>query len=189
MAIRTVPPAPRRLRRSRRMTEAEYLALPETKPYLEFVDGEVLQKAMPDGTHGDLVGEVDGRFWHYRTTAGGRFGPERRARLREGIYRLPDTAYWSRGRASGDDSIPSVAVEVLSPHDSRTEARAKCRAYVEYGVVTAWLLDPVRRTAEIFGDGQDGAVLTPPDGVLVSSAMPGFALPLNELFSALDPER
>ncbi len=56
-------------------------------------------------------------------------------------------------------------------------------------MTTAWLIDPVRRTAEIFGDGQDGAVLTPPDGVLVSSAMPGFALPLNELFSALDPER
>ncbi len=39
------------------MTEAEYLALPETKPYLEFVDGEVLQKAMPDSTHGDSLGK------------------------------------------------------------------------------------------------------------------------------------
>ena len=186
MAIRIVSPTPSRLRPSRRMTEAEYLALPETTPYLEFVDGEVLEKAVPNSLHASVVGEIDGRFWDFKKTAGGQFGPEGRARLREGMYRLPDTAYWARARRGGDDSIPSVAVEVLSPDDSRRDARAKCRSFIEYGVVTVWLIDPVRRTAEVFGDGHDGTVLRPPDGVLTSSEMPGFALPLAELFAVID---
>ena len=169
------------------MTEAEYLALPETKPYLEFVDGDVLEKPMPDHLHRRTVGQFDGRFFVYQREHGGDFGPEGRVTLRPGLHRLPDTAFWAAGRPAGKDSVPGVAVEVLSPDDSLTDARAKCRAYVEYGVTTAWLIDPVRRTAEVFGDGHDGAVFTPPDGVLVSSAMPGFALSLAELFSVLDP--
>ena len=186
MAIRTVSRSSRHVRPSKRMTEAEYLALPETKPYLEFVDGEVLEKAVPNNLHRRIVGQVDGRFYLYEKDHGGEFGPEGRARLRDGIYRLPDTAYWTSERPAGNDSVPSVAVEVLSPDDSHRDARARCRMYIEYGVVTVWLIDPVRRTAEIFGDGHDGTVLRPPDGVLTSSEMPGFALSLAELFAVLD---
>ena len=185
MAIRTIA-KPRRWDGRRRMTEAEYLALPEVKPYLEFIDGEVVQKSMPTSRHRKAVYEIDGRFWRYSQEYGGEGGPEGRVRLSSGFYVLPDTAYWAAGRPAGDDSIPSVAIEVLSPDDSRSDARKKCRWYIESGVVTAWLIDPVRRTAELFGDGHDGTLLRPPEGVLTSSAMPGFALALADLFAALD---
>ena len=38
-----------------RMTPEEYLALPEEKPYLEYVDGVVLQKPMPNEEHGRIA--------------------------------------------------------------------------------------------------------------------------------------
>ncbi|MBK7329838.1 MAG: Uma2 family endonuclease [Dehalococcoidia bacterium] len=38
-----------------RMTPEEYLALPEEKPYLEYVDGVVLQKPMPNEDHGRIA--------------------------------------------------------------------------------------------------------------------------------------
>ena len=59
MAIRQPKPPPERSPVSkyhgRRMTEEEYLALPEEKPYLEYVDGVVLQKPVPDDLHGRLI--------------------------------------------------------------------------------------------------------------------------------------
>ena len=42
----------------RRMTEAEFLALPEEEPYLEYVDGVVLQKPMPNKSHTEIVAEL-----------------------------------------------------------------------------------------------------------------------------------
>src|SRR5687768_10796040 len=38
-----------------RTTLAEFLGLPETKPYLELMDGEVIEKPMPGRKHGTLV--------------------------------------------------------------------------------------------------------------------------------------
>jgi Uma2 family endonuclease len=38
----------------RRMTFEEFLALPEEKPALEYIDGWVRQKAIPNGPHGAL---------------------------------------------------------------------------------------------------------------------------------------
>ena len=41
-----------------RMTPEEYLALPEEKPYLEYIDGMVVQKPMPTNEHAKLALEV-----------------------------------------------------------------------------------------------------------------------------------
>ena len=186
MAIRQ--PAARPSRAPRRMTEQQYLALPEEKPYLEFVDGRIEEKPMPDDNHRRLTGEITGLFWMFEKTAGGDFGPEGRARLRDGLYRLPDTAYWAPGRPAGKDSLPSLAVEVLSPEDSRPALRRKCRAYREYGVDAGWLVDPDRRVVEVFEGDRDGSVLGA-DDTLTSAVMPGFELPLAELFAVLDRPR
>jgi Uma2 family endonuclease len=80
------------------MTEEEYLSLPEEKPYLEYADGMVLQKPVPNAEHADLVAELQYYLVAYRKTHGGRTGPERRVRLRDApSYRLPDTTYWVAG--------------------------------------------------------------------------------------------
>jgi Uma2 family endonuclease len=167
------------------MTEADYLALPEVKPYLEFVDGVVLQKAMPNSDHGEIVAELTAAFVAYRRAQGGSVGPERRVRLRTGRYRLPDTAYWAAGRAHGDDTLPTLAVEVKSPTDSWDDQRAKCRMFRESGVEVCWLIDPATRAVEVFEAALD-AVPLPPGGALESAHLPGFSLPLPELFAVLD---
>jgi len=169
-----------------RMTVAEYLALPEVKPYLEYVDGVVLQKPMADSKPRRLVGEFDLRFGLYAREHGGDFGPEGRVRLpdREN-YRLPDTAFWVAGTPSGDDTLPTVAVEVRSKDQTMNELRAKCRSFRDEGVLICWLIDPVRRIAEVF-EGTRDADPVPQDGVLETSHMLGFSLPLAELFAVLD---
>jgi Uma2 family endonuclease len=169
----------------RPMTEAEYLALPEEKPYLEYVDGVVLQKPMPNKDHVLLVEEIIIAIGLYRREHGGSSGPEGRVRLPDGTgYRLPDTAYWTPTRRHEDDGVPSLAVEVRSPDQTLESLRRKCRAFRRNGVDVCWLIDPVSRGAEIF-EGSRDAERAPSDGVLTTAIMPGFELPLDELFSVL----
>ncbi len=170
----------------RRMTEAEFLALPEEKPYLEYVDGVVLQKPMPNKPHSQLVKFIIIAIGLYERVRGGDSGPESRVRLHDGSgFRLPDTAYWAPGRVWSDDSLPSLAVEVRSPGQTMAELRRKCRSFRANGVDTCWLIDPVSRTAEVFEGDRDAEQL-PADGSLESAVMPGFSLSLAELFAALD---
>ena len=167
------------------MSEAEYLALPDEKPGLELHDGVVIQKSMANADHRDLTGEFDYRFGGHTRTFGGHYGPDSRVRLRTARRLLPDTGYWAPGVPSGDDSTPTVAVEVRSPDESMESQRQKCRMYREHGVLVAWLVDPGTRTVEVFEGDRDGVVFRVGD-TLITPEMPGFSLPLTELFAVLD---
>jgi Uma2 family endonuclease len=159
-----------------------YLRLPEEKPYLEYIAGRVVQKPMPNSVHRRATQAVTFAFGRLQESYGGDAGPEGRVYLSDrGDYVIPDTAYWLPGLPSGDDSIPTVAVEVASPNQSRRDLRQKCRAYLEEGLQIAWLIDPERRTVEVFDAEHDGVVLR--EGALESPLLPGFRLELATLFA------
>jgi Uma2 family endonuclease len=40
------------------ITLAEFLKLPETKPASEYIDGQIIQKPMPQGEHSTIQGEL-----------------------------------------------------------------------------------------------------------------------------------
>ena len=42
---------------SKTLTLAEFLELPETKPAAEYIDGQIIQKPMPQGKHSAIQGE------------------------------------------------------------------------------------------------------------------------------------
>lgn len=168
------------------MAEEEYLALPEEKPYLEYVDGLVLQKPMPDRLHAQLVMFLDYLIYGYLLVHGGRGGPERRLRLPDGSgYRLADTAYWGPGRDMSETSMPTLAVEVRSEEQTMAELRRKCRAFRANGVDVCWLIDPYARTVEVFDAERDGVRLGPAEA-LETTAMPDFTVAQTDLWAALD---
>lgn len=173
------------------MTVEEYLSLPEEKPYREYVDGEVLSKAMPNEDHILLVDELGYAIHGYRRINGGASGPEPRVRFTTpaGIaYRLPDYAYWAPGqvRTEGADLLPpTLAVEVRSPDEPLEAQREKCRWMRRYGVDVCWLIDPGTRTVEVFEAGREDVVLRG-GSVLTSAHLPGFELHLADLFATLD---
>jgi Uma2 family endonuclease len=170
----------------RPMSEAEFLSLPEEKPYLEYVDGVVLQKPMPNRNHSRLVKLIVVALAAYERIHGGNSGPDQRLRLPDGSgYRVPDTAYWAPGLDDSDDSVPSLAVEVRSPDQSMAELRRKCRSFRANGVDVCWLVDPASRTVEVFEGSRDGERLTA-DAALETSVMPGFSLPLKDLFAVIE---
>lgn len=79
--------------------------------------------------------------------------------------------------------IPEIAAEVLSPSETPRMIHRKLKQYFEAGVKEVWLIDPDSHEVEVWR----GATL--PDRALVagealtSPLLPGFELPLSELFS------
>lgn len=167
-----------------RMTPEEYLALPEEKPYLEYVDGVALQKPMPNNDHAELIIRLGHllALW-IEAGGGGRVGTEARSRLGElPNFRLPDLSYWRSGISREYDGPPTLAVEVRSPDQTLAELRRKCQFLRSSGVEACWLIDPVSRSAWLFERDRDGAEVER----LTAECLPGFELPLERLFAILD---
>lgn len=173
-----------------RLSVEEYLALPEEKPYRELVNGEARPKMAPDRRHSDIAVALLEAFAVYRREHGGHSAVEGRVAFadpRDPRVLLPDVSCYAPGRERGGVVLtpPTLAVEIRSEGQSLNELREKCRYYRAHGVDAAWLIDPDTRTAELFEGARDGVTL-PLDGTLESAFLPGFRLPLPDLFAALD---
>lgn len=172
------------------MSLEEFRAIPEQKPYLEYWNGEIVQKTSPQRNHGVLQTEMTIRLDSFAKSRGGRAITEAsvlfegRGEVRELI---PDVAYWEPRKPVGGPVMdpPTLAVEIRSAGQSLPFLRNKCRYYVANGVDVAWLVDPQTRTVEVFEEGRDGVVLIN-DSHLESAALPGLNIELGELFAVLD---
>jgi len=114
--------------------------------------------------------------------------------LRPNLVRLPDIGYafWSRfpqGRVT-DDPVPrlapDVAVEVLSPSNTRREMERKRAEYFAAGTQLVWMVDLDERTLTVYTAPDRYTVLREMDTLDGGQVLPGFSLPLKELFAELD---
>ena len=114
------------------------------------------------------------------------------------IRRDPDTlrgadvAYISRERlaqASSQgylDVAPELIVEIVSPNDRWTDLTAKLEDYFSIGVDLVWVVDPQRRRVSCYRSPTDLALLGPADTLTAELILPGFMLPVSELFDCDD---
>ena len=173
------------------MTLEEYPALPEEKPYLEYVCGEVVQKIAAQRSHAAIVAEFLAALRDYqRGGAAGFSGPRTSILFDDPVDRrvlIPDAAYWAPGKPVGGElmSAATLAIEVRSPGQSMPSLREKCRYYRRHDVDVCWLVDPAAQAVEVFEGGRVGELL-PPDATLTSPHLPGFNLPLADLFASLE---
>jgi Uma2 family endonuclease len=102
----------------------------------------------------------------------------------------PDVAYISAARqpqlaTSGyNPNPPELAVEVISdPENSREQdaLRRKIANYLVAGVLL-WVVNPFARYVEVYAPGQPVKVLTGDDVLDGGGVLPGFALPIGELW-------
>jgi Uma2 family endonuclease len=173
-----------------RISVEEYLALPEEKPYLEYENGEVVQKVAPDIRHTRLAGKLIIAIGNWDRDSGGTVGPEGRVEFEaaDGTYfRLPDVAFWAPDRPiEGERAMrpPTLAAEIRSPGQSIESLRERCAFLRRNGVDVCWLIDPDSRTVEVF-EAENVVVLGAND-TLSSPSLPGFTLPLSQYFAVLD---
>jgi Uma2 family endonuclease len=115
-------------------------------------------------------------------------------RLWAGRVRIPDVAFfsWDRipGRRVPRDPMPTLApdlaVEVLSVSNTRREMRLKREDYFRAGVRLVWEVDPRTRTVQVYTSPEESTTLAESDTLDGGAVLPGFSLPLRELFAELD---
>jgi Uma2 family endonuclease len=78
---------------------------------------------------------------------------------------------------------PDLAVEVISPNDLYTEVDEKVADYLKYGTLLVFVVNPRRHTVAAHRPGQP-VQLYEGDAILdAEDIVPGWRLPLQDLFS------
>ncbi len=80
------------------------------------------------------------------------------------------------------DVLPDLAAEVISPFDNLEDARAKMHEYFEAGVRLVWHILPTLRMVDVYESPTRVTILTRDDELDGGVVVPGFRLPLKELF-------
>lgn len=102
----------------------------------------------------------------------------------------PDVAFVRRERAEmfGEGSsffrgAPDLAVEVVSPGDSFAEVEEKVFDWLDAGCRMVVVVNPRKWTATVYRSRSDITVLTEADELDGGDVVPGWRLPVRELFA------
>jgi len=176
---------------ARLITGEELARCPDLNP-CELVNGRVVPMARAGHIHGEAESRLDVELaLHARQTGSGR------VMVGEvGIYtcRDPDTVrgadivfisqerYARRGPSAFLDVAPELVVEILSPEDRPGQVQDKIREYLSAGVDRVWFVNPRRRSVLVYRSSGQVEALEVGDTLRDEEILPGFALPLSELF-------
>jgi len=104
------------------------------------------------------------------------------------LVRAPDASFVRKNRLpkiAWDKffpGVPDLAVEVLSPDDSKREVAEKVNMWLAHGTISCWVIDPASMTITIYHAGQEPQRLTFQDELRNEPTLPGFVLPLSKVF-------
>jgi len=173
------------------MTADELFDLSDSPYRHELIKGELLTMPLPGAKHGVVTMNLSTPLDVY--VRANKLGVVLAAETGFLLERNPDTvlgpdiAFIRRERFTSVpekhfDLAPDLVVEVSSPSQTRPKTERKAARWLEYGVLEVWLVDSNRRTVDVrraTGNNQqlrEGEVLTGGDIV------PGFKIPLSEIF-------
>ncbi|MEW6494603.1 MAG: Uma2 family endonuclease [Cyanobacteriota bacterium] len=173
----------------------EFLKLPETEPASEYIDGQIIQKPMPQGEHsvirGELVTAINAVVKPQKIA---RAFPELRCTFgRRSI--VPDVSVFVWKRIPRDENgaianvfqaAPDWIIEILSPDQSATKVTKKILNSLKHETQIGWLIDPDEETIFVYQPKQQPEVFDEPEDEL---PVPSFAselrLTVGEVFGWL----
>ena len=180
---------------SKSITLEEFLALPETKPASEYIDGKIIQKPMPKGKHSTIQGEliialnsalkpqkIARAFPELRCTFGGR-------------STVPDVTVFTWDRIPRDDNgeiadsfqaAPDWTIEILSPDQRYSRVTRNILHCLDNDTKLGWLINPQEQSVLVYFPAQQPAFFEDTNDVLpVPDFAQAFELTLGELFGWL----
>jgi Uma2 family endonuclease len=161
----------------------------------ELIRGELRRLPVAGHVHGDVAMRVGARLALFveQRALGRTYAAETGfiiAREPDTV-RCPDAAFVSAERLVDlrlsnhgfFPGPPDLALEVLSPSDSKAEVEEKTAAWLASGTGAVLLVDPRRHTATVHRPQREPVSFGASDTVTLPDLLPGWSLPLAEIFS------
>lgn len=161
--------------------------------FCELIDGEVVMLTPAGGEHGNIalnVGHLLAGFVKPRRL-GKVYGADTGFIIRRDpdTVRAPDAAFIHRDRErSRADSrsflpgAPDLAVEVVSPGDSRREVHEKALEWLATGTMLVWVVWPDTRQVTVYRPDAEPLTLTEDRELDGGELLPGFRCRIAEFF-------
>lgn len=156
----------------------EYLST-SYRPDCDYIDGEVLERNLGEHDHAWLQLAIGSWLWVRAKDLKIRPLTECRLQVKATRFRIPDILVLP-DNAQGGPIIrngPILCIEILSKDDTMKAIMARIHDYLEMGVPTCWILDPVDRLAWV---ADAVSLREAKDGVLHAGYI---ALHLSEIFA------
>jgi Uma2 family endonuclease len=183
-----------------RATDADVLRHLEAadKRLYELVDGTLVEKAV-GSKESMLAARISTRLniRVEKSNEGIVLGGDGAVRLMPGNIRYPDVSYiaWEAfpARDLPDEAIwsvtPTLAVEVLSPSNTTREIERKLYDLFTTGCKMAWIVDHRTESARVYTSPTQSKSLGRTGVLDGGKILPGFKLPLAELFAEAKPRK
>lgn len=177
------------------LTLEAFLTLPETKPASEYIDGEIIQKPMPQGKHSALQLDFATLInTTVRTKKVARAFSELRCTF-GGSSMVPDIAVFVWERIPTDENgeianvfpiAPDWTIEILSPGQGVAKITKKILRCLKHGTQMGWLIDPDDKSVLIHAPQREIEVVDEPQSVLpMPPWMSELTITIEDLFALL----
>ena len=143
--------------------------------------------------HGQIVMNLGGELRNFirPRRLGKLFGSDGGVLLERGpdTVREPDIGFISAEKSPlGErmvgyaDVVPDLAVEIVSPSDSRQSIHERAQMWLSFGVRLVWVGFPEERTVDVYPGG--GAMFTLREGDTLDGddVLPGFSCAVSDIF-------
>jgi Uma2 family endonuclease len=174
------------------MTAEQFDALPEEEGRKwELLDGELIEVSSATPEHNLILVQLLTLLHSFIIPR--RLGvvlPETDLAVRANTRLRPDFGFFSAETWRTVDvkrvpvvQTPDIAVETLSPSETKKTIQRKIEAYLKWGVQEVWLIDPEARTLAVHS--RAGVHLLSEGAFLTSSFVPGWQIQIADLFENL----
>ena len=178
---------------TRLVTAEELERMPQNDAHVELVRGEIIKMTPAGHEHGEVALAIGSALREFvrQHKLGKVYAAETGFVLSRNpdTVRAPDAAFVSAARAAQQkrregffDGAPDLAVEVMSPEDTVEEVEAKVLEYLRSGTRLVWVAHPRTQTITAYRSLDKVRVLTTNDTLDGDDVLPGFAVPVRDIF-------
>lgn len=175
--------------------EQAFITLPDQESQYELVDGELVDMGNSGMEHGNIGTFLGGalEFYARPRNLGVTCDSSTAFAMQSGNKRSPDISFVTRERLQGITRLPKgffqgapdLAVEVISPSNTFEQIHNKLVEYFDNGCRLAWVINPDERSILIYHQPEPDRLLTRTDFLDGEEILPGFTLPVVDLFIEL----
>ena len=135
--------------------EEEYLRMSFEDQAPEYVDGELVERGLPNNSHSRTQTTLAGRFETLRERLPLFARTELRVPVAPGKYRIVDLAVYAHQEPAEElpTELPLVVIEIVSPDDRHEVLMKRLEEFRAWGVPHVWLVDPGLKRICVYRDG------------------------------------